>query len=473
MTGPLLPELIDIGPGAVKRMAAFCRTRAAGPDGRESRGGSSRGGSSRGGSSRGGSSRLRLVADRSTWTAAGVEAERELRAVGLSVRPTIFDEPHLSADAVSILRLLIDDDPLERLYVAVGSGTVTDIVRFVAHRTGRDFVSLATAPSVDAYASVVAPVVADGMKVTVAAAAPLAVFADTEILARSPRPMIAAGFGDMLCKFSAAADWRLGALLWGESFDASIAQRSIDAARSCAEAASSIGAAMPEGLAKLMAALVESGLCMAEAGHSRPASGAEHHYSHYWEMRLLKEGRPPILHGLKVAIGTLETARLWDELKRLTSTRAAELLAASRLPARSDEEARIREAFGAAGDDVGAAAIIAAHERFLSMGETEYEDLKARILASWDEILDIARIVPTASETERLLQSRRLPDRSARARPGVRGDRTRPQVRALHPRPVHGQEARARVRNSARIDRAGSRWSYRIYGPMSLSTLRI
>ena len=250
----------------------------------------------------------------------------------------------------------------------------------------------------DAYSSVVAPVVVDGMKVTVPAAAPLAVFADTEALARCPRPMIAAGFGDMLCKFSAVADWRLGALLWGESFDEAIARRSIAAAESCVEAAGSIGAAEPEGLAALMAALVESGLCMAEAGHSRPASGAEHHYSHFWELRLLREGRPPILHGLKVAIGTLETARLWDEARKLSPERAAELLAASHLPSRVDEEARVREAFGGTADG-----IIAAHERFLSMGPGDFEMLKANILADWERILQFAASVPNAAETARLL----------------------------------------------------------------------
>jgi glycerol-1-phosphate dehydrogenase [NAD(P)+] len=209
-----LPEIIDIGPGTVKRLAVFCASKSRAP--------------------------LRIVADRNTWAAMGEEAERELRATGLATRATVFDEPYLAADSRSILRLLVDDDPAERLYLAVGSGTITDIVRFAAHRTGRDFVSLATAPSVDAYSSVVAPLVIDGIKRTVAAAAPIAVFADSEALARAPRPMIAAGFGDMICKFFAVADWRMGALIWGESFDEAIARRSTASARSCVDAVAAI-----------------------------------------------------------------------------------------------------------------------------------------------------------------------------------------------------------------------------------------
>jgi glycerol-1-phosphate dehydrogenase [NAD(P)+] len=372
MSTSRLPEVIDIGPGAVKRLAAFCALRTAGP--------------------------LRLIADASTWKALGAEAERELLSAGLSPRSTVFTDTYLAADARSTFRLLIDDDPRERLYLAVGSGTITDIVRFVSHRTGRDFVSLATAPSVDAYASIVAPLTIEGVKRTVAASAPIAVFADTDCLGRSPRPMIAAGFGDMICKFSALADWRLGALVWDEPFDEAIAQRALAAAKACLEAAAAIGEAKPEGLATLMGALVESGLCMAEAGHSRPASGADHHYSHFWEMRLLREGRPPILHGLKVGIGTLEVARLWDRIKATPKARAIELFASSTLPDRAREEGLIREAFGEEADEV-----IAGQGQFLSMGEPEYAALKARILAGWESILGFASSVPSAAETERLL----------------------------------------------------------------------
>jgi glycerol-1-phosphate dehydrogenase [NAD(P)+] len=376
MSGNHLPEIIDIGPGAVKRLALFCAARheacGQGP--------------------------LHLVADLNTWEAMGKEAERELRALGLATRATVFDEPYLAADARSILRLLVDAEPGQRLYVAIGSGTVTDIVRFAARVADRDFVSLATAPSVDAYASVVAPIVVEGIKRTLSAVAPIAVFADSEALARAPRPMIAAGFGDMVCKFSAVADWHLGALVWGEGFDEAIASRSVASARSCVEAVEAIGAARPEGLATLMAALVESGLCMAEAGHSRPASGAEHQYSHYWEMRLLQEGRPPILHGLKVGIGAIEAARLWGLVRGTSKASAAVRLARSRLPSRKAEEGRIRRAYGAA-----APRTIAAHERFLAMGEADCAALKERILESWDSILGFAAAVPSAAETARLL----------------------------------------------------------------------
>jgi glycerol-1-phosphate dehydrogenase [NAD(P)+] len=367
-----LPETIDIGPGATTRLASFCARKALGP--------------------------LRIVADADTYRATGGAAEAELRASGLPVRVTVFPGPGLAAEASSILRLLVDDDPRERTYLAVGSGTITDIVRFVAHRTGRDFVCLATAPSVDAYSSIVAPIVVEGSKRTFPAAAPIAIFADPEVLARAPAPMVAAGFGDVLCKLAAVADWRLGALLWGEGFDEAIAARSAASARSVIGSAEGIGERRPEEVGLLMAALVESGLCMALAGHSRPASGAEHQYSHFWEMRLLAEGRPPLLHGLKVGIGTIESARLWDLVRAMGREEAAARLARTRLPSREEEERKIRSAYGA-----GAEEVLATQARFLALRDGGLEALRRLVAGSWEAILEIAARVPGEAETRRLL----------------------------------------------------------------------
>ncbi len=388
MSKAVVPDVIDIGTGAVKRMAAFCAARRGGAAGSDSSGGSA----------------LRLVADRNTWKAAGIEAERELAAAGLKVGSTVFDTDDLAPDARAVFRLLVDGDPAESMYVAVGSGTITDIARFAAHRTGRDFVSLPTAPSVDAYSSIVAPMLIEGVKRSVKACAPIGIFADPAVLAAAPRPMIASGFGDMLAKLSADADWRLGALAWGESYEEAIAARSIAAARNCVSAAASIGAAEESGVGILMDALVESGTCMALAGHSRPASGTEHLYAHYWEMRLYAERRPPILHGLKAGFGVLRAARLWESVGAIGADEARARLAACAPPSRAEEEASIRESFGSEASDV-----IAAHGRFLSMGAEDYDRLTRLLSGSWDEVRKIASSVPREGEARELLAAAGCP----------------------------------------------------------------
>jgi glycerol-1-phosphate dehydrogenase [NAD(P)+] len=370
--------MIDIGRGASERFTDYCLGRKI-----ES---------------------VHLVADSTTWRVLGQSVAARATGGGIKVGRTIFEDDRVVADASSVFRLFLDVGDIDCLLVAIGSGTITDITRFVAHRSRREFVSMPTAPSVDAYASVVAPLVVKEVKKTVPASAPVAIFADTGILAGAPPDMIAAGFGDVICKYSAIADWRLGALLWGESFEGEIAQRALDAADACARAAGAIGEAAEEGVATLMSALIDSGRCMAAAGNSHPASGAEHQYSHYWEMRLMREGRPPILHGLKVGIGTLIAASLWKRVGALSAEEAASLLSRSRLPRAEDERRAIMEAYGRDSEE-----IIKAHGKFLGMTDGDYRELCERIIANWEEVLRIARSVPSPVELESLLHAARCP----------------------------------------------------------------
>ena len=61
-------------------------------------------------------------------------------------------------------------------------------------------------------------------------------------------------------------------------------------------------------------ALVLSGIAMKLAGCSRPASGAEHVVSHYWECYKLARGIYPELHGRKVGVATLILVRAYRNL---------------------------------------------------------------------------------------------------------------------------------------------------------------
>jgi glycerol-1-phosphate dehydrogenase [NAD(P)+] len=293
------------------------------------------------------------------------------------------------ADASHVLDVLAAADLQERIFLAVGSGTLTDITRFSSHRTKTSFVSVPTAPSVDGFASVGAPLIIHGVKITLICHAPIAVFADINTLAQAPRPMIAAGFADMLGKLTSVADWRIGHLLWDEPYDEAIAQRTLSAAALCTDNAAAIGAGAPDAVRILLDALLESGFCMIDFGSSRPASGAEHHYSHYWEMKLLQEGRPAILHGAKVGVATALVAGFYARLRTLSRQEASDLLEASALPGREAEVAAIRAAYGDLADD-----IVAEHANFLNLHAAGYDALKRRVLAHWEEIQAITAQVP-------------------------------------------------------------------------------
>ena len=261
--------------------------------------------------------KLFMVADQNTYAAQGKAVEAALRGAGFDLKQVVFgSEEEVVADAQHVLDVLAEADRQDRTFIAVGTGTLTDITRFSSHRTKTSFISVPTAPSVDGFASVGAPLIIHGVKITLICHAPIAVFADIRTLANAPRAMIAAGFADMLGKYTSVADWRIGRLLWGEPYDEAIAVRILAAVDQCATHAAAIGEGSSAAVRTLMDALLESGYCMLDFGTSRPASGAEHHYSHDREMKLLQEGRPAILHGAKVGVATILVAGIYDQIRR-------------------------------------------------------------------------------------------------------------------------------------------------------------
>lgn len=367
------PQAVTIDDRAVEHLVEFCRAN--------------------------GLTKLFMVADKHTYAAQGQAVESALRGAGFDLKQIVFTNEEVIADAAHVFDVLIAAGGDARTYVAVGSGTLTDITRFASHRSHSHFISVPTAPSVDGFASIGAPLIIHGVKISVYCQAPYAIFADINTLAHAPQTMIAAGFGDMLGKLTSIADWRLGRLLWNEPYDEAIAQRTLDAVQICVDNVDAIGHGAPEGISRLLDALLESGYCMLDFGESRPASGAEHHTSHYWEMKLLREGRPAILHGAKVGVATVMVAELYDRVRALSREEVSDLLEAATWPARAEEVARI----GAAYDDL-AAGIIADHKAFLDITPAQVDALKRRILENWDEIQAIAAQVPPAATVADLLQ---------------------------------------------------------------------
>src|SRR5262249_18028884 len=156
-----------------------------------------------------------------------------LTAKGKNVAKVILEGDEIITDERYLVQTLIRAPLGACTFLAVGSGTLTDITRFVSHRSGRDFISLPTAPSVDGFTSIGAPLVLNGVKQTIVCQAPIAMFADLDTLCNAPQRLVAAGFGDMIGKITSLADWKLGSLLWNEPFDESIYKRSEAAIESC------------------------------------------------------------------------------------------------------------------------------------------------------------------------------------------------------------------------------------------------
>jgi glycerol-1-phosphate dehydrogenase [NAD(P)+] len=347
---------------------------------------------------------LTLVADENTYRALGERVEAAVKAAGLASETIVLRGKEIVADANYIMEVLVNSTPGDRTYVSVGSGTLTDITRYVSFRTRNPFISMPTAPSVDGFTSIGAPLVVGGVKRTFISQAPLAVFADLDTLFNAPQPLIAAGFGDVVAKITALADWKIGCLLWNEPDDADIERRTKAMVAGCVSHAEAIGRRDPEGVRVLMDSLIESGLCMLDFGSSRPASGAEHHASHYWEMKLLQEGRQALLHGAKVGYATIRSAERFEQLRNMSRAEALERLEGATLPPREAEIAHIREGYGDLADEV-----VREQAAFLDLTEADYDRIKHSIVENWDRIQEIAAIVPPPAEIAEMLRKAGAP----------------------------------------------------------------
>ncbi len=198
--------------------------------------------------------------------------------------------------------------------LSVGTGSLNDICRYVAAKYDMPFAVFATAPSMDGFASVMAPLTVNGFKRTFNAKAPEVIIADTDILAQSPVELKSAGLGDLLGKYTAHADWEIAALTTGEYYCenvASLTRAAVDQAALLARKNNTNEVAYAK---TLMEALVLSGLAMLLTNCTRPASGSEHHLSHFWEMKYTLENRQQLFHGIKVGIAAGIIADLYKEL---------------------------------------------------------------------------------------------------------------------------------------------------------------
>lgn len=264
-----------------------------------------------------------VVYDQNTYLAAGEKLIKFLmndfeEVIGININEN--EHGQVIANEESLVQVFIKTPNDADVLIAVGSGTIHDIVRFAGHKMNIPFISVPTAASVDGFTSKGAPLILRGVKQTIQTAAPIAVFADIDVIKAAPREMAAAGFGDILGKYTSLLDWEISKLVGNEPFHEGAASLTRKALETCVEYVEEISNADEKGITILMNALIESGLVMQILDYSRPASGAEHHLSHYWEMYLLKTNQKQLLHGAKVGVATTMIVELykknWKKLLR-------------------------------------------------------------------------------------------------------------------------------------------------------------
>ena len=294
--------------------------------------------------------RAKIVADETTWRVAGERVLAILRAAGVDcAEPLIFParpQPYADTDFLARTRAAIEAEGPDGRAVAVGAGTLNDLCKRASTELERPYMCVATAASVDGYASYGAPITKEGFKKTWPCAAPLAIVADSEILLTAPRELTASGYADLAAKVPSGADWIIADALEEVPIRPDIWATTQTPLRDWVADPAGLAAGDAKAMGKLFPGLAMTGFAMQTMHDSRPASGAEHLFSHCWEMHhiLRPDGTAPS-HGDKVGIGSLCTTHMMESFFAKPFTAADIDAAVAAYPSWEKREAFIRTQF--------------------------------------------------------------------------------------------------------------------------------
>lgn len=272
---------------------------------------------------------IMLVCDENTYEAAGKKVEKLLTDAGMLSHSCILERNALPSDK-NVGKVLIEAGRDEAEYnicnfsnnpkyiLGVGSGSVNDICRMVSYRLGIEYGIVGTAPSMDGYASVVAPLLVGNKKIIYTCSIARHIIIDLDICSQAPYELLLAGVGDMIGKYVAILDWQLSHKLTGEYYCENVANMVLKATAACVETAPELKNRDVDCIKKTVDGLILSGLGIAYTGSSRPASGTEHMIGQTWEVMDLEKGKTPNLHGIEVGEATFAAMLMYKRLYEKT-----------------------------------------------------------------------------------------------------------------------------------------------------------
>ena len=247
-----------------------------------------------------------IVADRNTWEVAGKDVLLSLQEAGVPHdEPFIFTDPDLYAEWTYVEQLKARLSETDAIPIAVGSGVINDLTKYVAFLLGRRYMTVGTAASMDGYTAYGSSITIDGNKQTVDCPAPYGFVMDPVTAAEAPKELAASGYGDLIAKIPAGADWMLAEAAGVEAIDPLSWGLVQDGLRESLADPVAVRGGDVSYTEKLSEGLLMSGFAMQAYRSSRPASGMEHQFSHCWDMENLCYQGKHVSHGFKVSIGTL------------------------------------------------------------------------------------------------------------------------------------------------------------------------
>lgn len=336
-----------------------------------------------------------VISDANTRKIAGEKIAGMLKSCDFVARELVIPGEKPVADDVTA-DWVVSKVRDEEILISCGSGTVTDLTKYSSFQKKRPFIAVATAPSMNGYASGIVALTEKGLKKTIPVVPALAVLGDLDILCNAPVDMIRSGLGDVISKPVSMADWKLSSIVKGDFFCPLPYNLIADLESIYTASPQKLPARDSGAIRALMEALVYSGISMIIAGSSAPASGAEHLISHTLDMQASLHGVEHDFHGAQVGVSTIITARLYERLMALDPSKLD--WTAIRDHHRAGKAAMIKEYWGAL-----APSVIGEYDRKWMPWEQKREEL-ARIVEHWDEITDELKVfLRPSSEIERIL----------------------------------------------------------------------
>ena len=351
-----------------------------------------------------GGKRAYILSDQNTFAAAGSRVCALLEAAKIPYVSHCFREDTLEPDERSVGSAIMHYEKNCDVIIGVGSGVINDIAKIVSNVSGKPYIIVATAPSMDGYASASSSMTRDGLKISLSSRCADVILGDTDILVHAPMELMRAGLGDMLAKYVSICEWRIANLITGEYYCPQVAELIRQAVQRCVENADGLLRREEAAVRAVFEGLVIGGVAMNYAGVSRPASGVEHYISHVLDMRGVEYGLPVDYHGTQCAVGTLIAIRLYEKLAAITPDRQKALHFAESFDL-VDWNDRLWKLVGKAAESM-----IALEEKEGKYDVQKHALRLERILEVWDQIQAIIREeMPAAKTLEQLLDRVGLP----------------------------------------------------------------
>ena len=350
-----------------------------------------------------GSRKVYVFADKNTYAVGGEAVTNILESSEIAYSTFIYNEspkPDEKGLGSAVIHCPADADTV----IAIGSGVINDIGKMLTALGNKKYIIVATAPSMDGYASTSSSMCRDGLKVSLSSKSADVIIGDTDILKTAPVKMMISGLGDMLAKYVSICEWRISNLLTGEYYCENIAELIRVALRNCVKVSDSILSRSDEAVAALFDGLTIGSVAMNYAGISRPASGAEHYISHIIDMRSEEFGTPADLHGIQCAIGTYIATKLYEKLYSITPDFERGTSYARNFDF-ADWSEHLRALLGS-----GAESMIALEAKEKKYDKEAHRERLKLIIEKWNDILKIMKEeLPEISELDKLYDKLSIP----------------------------------------------------------------